>query len=103
MSKPSRPKKWKKKRKLPKKEPSRHTSCSLQHQQNNQPNQGLAGEEVVKSQAGNGALLGCVCFLISFINEIYSDATKLWYSITSVMQTKCAAPEIFLVALPNAL
>lgn len=57
----------------------------------------------MKSQAGNGALLGCVCFLISFINEIYSDATKLWYSIISVMQTKYAAPEIFLVALPNAL
>lgn len=59
---------------------------------------------MVKSQSGNGTLLGCICFLVSFINEqIYLDATKLWYSIISVMQTKYAAPEIFLVALPNAL
>lgn len=77
----------------------RHTTYSLQYSQDIQSNWGL---EAQWGSRGNAAMLCCVCFLISFINQMYLDATKLCYN-TSVMQTKHEAPEIFLVALPNAL
>lgn len=65
--------------------------------------QGLEAWGTVESRSGDVAALCCVCFSISFINEqIYLDAAKLWYNL-SVMQTKCEAPEIFLVALPDAI